>query len=117
MILILEYYSIKYHFFSDEFEFYSNHLKCLTLNDGNDCSIWSTTVKSVSNYGKCHTYLYNTEHHDHYIDMVKLTLFKYPSIMNEPFYMKTKFIFHSKILLPTSYDNQHNIDESRTSMN
>ena len=102
---------------SDEFEFYGNHLKCLTLNDGNDCNQWSTTVKSVSNYGKCHTYLYNDYNHDHFIDLVKLNWFKYPAIMSEPFYMKTKFIFHSKILLPTSYDNQHTIAESKTSMN
>ena len=103
----------KFYKISDEFEFYANHYKCQTLNDGNECSQWKTTLKLMNRWGKCHAYLYGDDHGDHFIDMVKLGFLKYEALLLEPFYLKTKLAFHSSKSSPILKENQISFGTSR----
>ena len=99
---------------SDEFEFYGNHLKCRTLNDGNDCNRLTNTLKTVTNSGKCHTFFYShndNDNQDYFIDMIDLDLFYYQLSNDEPFYMKTTLTFHSPKSLPILNENQLTISD------
>ena len=97
--------------------FYSSHYQCRTSsNKSIDCSSLRPTVKMLSPFGECQTYLSyigspheNKSHHvkEVFTNIVELIEHRFDNFLANPnFYLKRKFIIHSPNSLPIWSTNE-----------
>ena len=89
----------------DLLDFYVNHHNCWTLYEPNiECNYLKSTIKMLSPFGKCHTYLMGDNTNETYVD--KIELFTGDSLGELRTYLRRKFILHSSDHLPIWTSNQ-----------
>ena len=89
----------------DLFDLYVNHHKCSTLYEPNiKCEDIKQTIKMLSPFGKCHTYLMGENNNETYID--KISISTGDNLGELRAYYKRNFILHSSNHLPIWRSNQ-----------
>ena len=89
----------------DLLDFYVNQHNCRTLYEPNiDCQDLKPTIKMLSPFGKCHTYLMGDYNNKTYVDKIIIYTGDYQDDLR--IYLRRNFILHSSNHLPIWTSNQ-----------
>ena len=94
----------------DLLDFFVNHHNCLTLYEPNiECNNLKPTIKMLSPFGKCHTYLMGNNKNETFIDKIQISTGDKPGELKT--YLKRKFILHSSNHLPIWTSNHFRVTD------
>ena len=94
----------------DLLDFYVNQHNCWTLYEPNiNCNALKPTIKMLSPFGKCHTYLMGNYSNELFVEKIDLLTSDEPGELKA--FLKRKFILHSSNHLPIWTSNQFRVTD------